>query len=210
MATETQKKPRTLGAGNVPDIGSADKPVLSPYGLPAYRNDGFWYFKGYSMSGSGEMTWARVTDPRSQEKYDALYPDKESITKAQAEAREFIKAQVTPKAEKPKAEVKEDRGRFEATKPSKTEAKAEPKPKFVLDKVAKQSDRALAIDRSLLAKQVVTVEDPRWLKHPNRFDVRGVDTPGSKRILPGVAYADRKAKRLSRKHHRGWKKVRFS
>lgn len=41
----------------------------------------------------------------------------------------------------------------------------------------KQSDRALAIDRSLLAKQVVSVGDPRWLKHPNRFDIRGVDTP---------------------------------
>jgi hypothetical protein len=74
----------------------------------------------------------------------------------------------------------------------------------------KQSDRAIAIDRSLLAKQVVSVEDSRWLKRPNRFDVRGIDTPGHGRIVPGVAYADRGKQRLSRKHHRGFKRIKFT
>jgi len=93
---------RTLGGGNVSDIGSEDKPVLSPYGLQAYRKDGFWYYRGYSMSGSGELgDWMRVTDPQSQGQYDALYTDKESIVKAQAEAEKRT-PEVKPKAEAPK------------------------------------------------------------------------------------------------------------
>jgi len=77
-------------------------------------------------------------------------------------------------------------------------------------KPVKQSDRALAIDRSLLARQVVTVDDPRWLKRPNRFDVRGVDTPGSGRIRAGVAYTDKGKKRMARKPHKGWRKIKFT
>ena len=71
---------RGLGGGDVPDIGSEDDPVKSQYGLPAYRKNGFWYIQGYSMSGSGERTWTRITDPRSQNEIDALYPE-ESISK---------------------------------------------------------------------------------------------------------------------------------
>ena len=76
-------------------------------------------------------------------------------------------------------------------------------------KPTKQSDRALAIDRSLLAKQVVSVDDPRWLKQPNRYDVRGIDTPGSGRV-GRTGYTDKGKQRMSRRHHRGWKKVKFA
>lgn len=65
--------------------------------------------------------------------------------------------------------------------------KAKPKPHkeigVLQSKPTKQSDRGVAIDRSLLAKQVVAVDDSRWLKRPNRFDVRGVDTPQRTRHL---------------------------
>jgi len=106
---------------------------------------------------------------------------------------------------------------YEAKVEAKPKPKPEPKPRKEIKALPprpsgiqiKQSDRALAIDRSLLAKQVVTVDNPRWLKHPNRLDVRGIDTPGRGRIVKGVAYADRGKQRLSRRHHRGWKKVRF-
>jgi len=74
-------KPRTLGSGDVPDIGSEVRPVISPSGLPAYRKDGFWYYQGYSMQGTGKLDrWMRVTDPRRQEEYDNMkiknYPKK--------------------------------------------------------------------------------------------------------------------------------------
>jgi hypothetical protein len=83
---------------------------------------------------------------------------------------------------------------------------AETKPRLPIDKVAKQSDRAMAIDRSLLAKRVVAVDDPRWLRHPNRFDVRGVDTPSRARRSKGV-YADKGQRRMSRKRHRNWRRI---
>lgn len=86
-------------------------------------------------------------------------------------------------------------------KPSREIGILKPKPAI------KQSYRGVAIDRSLLAKNVVQVNDTRWLKQPNRYDVRGIDTPGSRRIIPGVAYADKGGKRLSRKRHRGWKRL---
>lgn len=90
------------------------------------------------------------------------------------------------------------------TKPKKEIAALKAKPSV------KQSDRAIAIDRALLAKQVVPINDPRWLKRPNRFDVRGVDTPGSRKVVAGVAYADKGKKRLSRRHHRGFRKIKFT
>jgi hypothetical protein len=290
-----EPKQRTLGGGNVPDIGSIGNPVVSSYGLPAYRHDGFWYTEGWSMSGSGKLDWHRVTDPRFQTECDALYASSEDIAKGHtdakawlAEAKEKTKTWGNPKAPaKPEAKVEgtgkdieklptanlsgvgtgdkfvyvktkegwvkgevksypfgfkgknaqiqllegSRKGRYVAIDPiqeyakvkrfvgaqpeAAAEAKAKPEPKqhkeigILQTKPTKQSDRALAIDRSLLAKQVVSVDDPRWLKRPNRFDVRGVDTPGSHRIIPGVAYADRGKQRLSRKHHRGWKKVKF-
>jgi len=120
-----------------------------------------------------------------------------TLSELTEERQKRIKAQ-TEKAE-PKAEAK---------------PKEEPKPRkeitVLQTKPTKQSDRALAIDRSLLAKQVVSVEDPRWLKHPNRFDVRGIDTPGSRKIVAGVAYSDKKAKRLSRRKHRGFRRIKFA
>lgn len=99
---------------------------------------------------------------------------------------------------------------FEAgRKAEDTKAKAKAKPRKEIAalkaKPTKQSDRAIAIDRSLLAKQVVAVDDPRWLKRPNRFDVRGVDTPGSNHKLG--RYSDKRGARMSRRHHRGFRPV---
>jgi len=71
---------RGLGGGNVPDIGSETNPVTSPYGLPTYRKNGFWWTQGYSMTGSGERTWARLTDPKMQAEYDANYTEAKPTT----------------------------------------------------------------------------------------------------------------------------------
>jgi len=76
---------------------------------------------------------------------------------------------------------------------------------------AMRSSRALAIDNALLAKRVVTIDNADvWRKNPNRVDIRGIDTPGSGRIRAGVAYADKGQKRLARKHHKGWRKIKFT
>jgi len=40
-----------------------------------------------------------------------------------------------------------------------------------------RSGKAIIADVSKLAKTVVPKGDPRWLKHPGRFDIREVDTP---------------------------------
>jgi len=76
---------------------------------------------------------------------------------------------------------------------------------------AMRSSRAIAIDNALLAKRVVTIDNADvWRKNPNRVDIRGIDTPGSGRIRAGVAYADKGQKRLARKHHKGWRKIKFT
>lgn len=44
---------------------------------------------------------------------------------------------------------------------------------------SKRSSKAQQIDQALLAAEVVPVEQAeKWLKRPNRYDIRGVDTPG--------------------------------
>ena len=76
---------------------------------------------------------------------------------------------------------------------------------------SKRSSRAVAIDRSLLAVEVVPMSKAAtWAKNPNRVDIRGVDTPGRGRITPGVAYSDRKGSRLSRTKHKGFKKIKYT
>jgi len=96
---------------------------------------------------------------------------------------------------------------------ARVKAKPEPKPRKEIvalkAKPVKQSDRALAIDRSLLARQVVAVDDPRWLARPNRFDVRGIDTPGSGRVTSRTGFTDKGKTRMSRRHHRGWKRIKL-
>lgn len=42
---------------------------------------------------------------------------------------------------------------------------------------SQRSERARIADASKLAKVVVREGDKRWLKHPNRYDIRGIDTP---------------------------------
>lgn len=72
---------------------------------------------------------------------------------------------------------------------------------------AKRAPRAIAIDNSLLAKTVVSVSKVElWAKHPNRLDIRGIDTPSRSRQGKGV-YADKGQSRMSRKPHRNWKRI---
>jgi len=82
----------------------------------------------------------------------------------------------------------------------------------LIDKIqAKRSPRAVAIDNSLLAVKVVPMSKAGlWGKHPNRLDIRGVDTPKRGRIMAGVAYADKGQRRLSRRQHRGWKRIKYT
>lgn len=108
-----------------------------------------------------------------------------------------------------------DLQKTKASKPHKEITALKPKPRMGVPgrfkkPRTKQSNRAIAIDRALLAKQVVQVDDPRWLRHPNRFDVRGIDTPSSGRITSRTGFTDRGKTRMSRKHHRGWKRVKYA
>lgn len=107
---------------------------------------------------------------------------------------------------------KEDRGRFKAKKPTKEKLALQKTGMALIDKIqASRTPRAILIDNALLARQVVPIDSAqKWLKAPNRYDIQGVDTPSHGRIVAGVAYADKGKKRLSRKHHRGWKKIKFT
>jgi hypothetical protein len=80
----------------------------------------------------------------------------------------------------------------------------------LIDKVqSKRTPKAIAIDNSRLAIQVVPLSKAGlWGKHPNRLDIKGVDTP--RRVLPGIGYSDKRGRRLSRTHHRGFKKIKFA
>jgi len=49
-----------------------------------------------------------------------------------------------------------------------------------------------------------------WAKQPNRLDIRGVNPRGRSRVVPGVAYADRKQNRLSRIRHKGFKRIKYT
>jgi hypothetical protein len=82
----------------------------------------------------------------------------------------------------------------------------------LIDRIqAKRPARAVAIDRGLLAVEVVPMSKADiWGRHPNRLDIRGIDTPRRGRVVAGVAYADRAQRRLSRQHHRGWKRVTYT
>ena len=67
----------------------------------------------------------------------------------------------------------------------------------------------LEIKGTIQAQKVLPIEKAgRWGKAPHRFDIRGVDTPGRGRIQPGVGYADKGKKRLSRQKHKGFRKIK--
>ena len=80
----------------------------------------------------------------------------------------------------------------------------------LIEKVqAKRTSRALSQDEARLAQTVLPASQAaRWAKAPNRFDIRGVDTPGRGRIQPGVGYADKGKQRLSRQKHKGFRKIK--
>jgi len=147
------------------------------------------------------------------------YPDLQKLAKPEPKAETLeVKAKAMGLTESQLAQAKKEGVTTELglrrieknTRREQAKPKEEPKPHkeiaILQTKSIKQSDRALAIDRSLLAKQVVSVNDPRWLKHPNRLDVRGVDTPSRARPSRGV-YADKGQSRMSRKPHRNWKRI---
>ena len=76
---------------------------------------------------------------------------------------------------------------------------------------AKRTPRALIMDNALLAREVVPISRVEvWAKHPNRCDIRGVDTPDRGRIVPGVGFSDKGKRRMSRRQHKVWRKVRFT
>jgi hypothetical protein len=67
-----------------------------------------------------------------------------------------------------------------------------------------QHPRAVIIERSLKLGQLVPME-----KGKERLDIRGrIALP--ERILPGVAYSDKKGQRLSRARHRNWKRIKLA
>ena len=47
-----------------------------------------------------------------------------------------------------------------------------------------RSTHALAVDRAMRAKPAPDAET--WMKHPNRYDIPGVDTPKEPEIDPGL------------------------
>jgi len=103
-------------------------------------------------------------------------------------------------------------------------AKAKSKPERKAEKMLAEVARALiektqrgrkplaiAIDNAILASKVVPLSQASvWAKNPNRLDIRGIDTPGRGKIVTGVGYADKGAKRLSRKPRKGWRKVKLA
>jgi hypothetical protein len=111
---------------------------------------------------------------------------------------------------------------------TRTIARVEPKARDKSMRVAKQMAKdealklveriqsqrtpaALAMDNAILSQKVVPLEKAHvWAKAPNRYDIRGVDTPSRGRIVAGVGYADKGAKRIARKPRKGWKKVKFT
>jgi hypothetical protein len=171
---------RGLGSGDVPDIGNEDNPVKSQYGLPAYRKNGFWYIQGYSMSGSGDRVWQRITDPRSQNEIDALYPDDISIDAVQMG---LTSAQLVQAREEGvttaiglRRVAKNSRG---GTSLQSLESSRSP--------LSQSSDERQ--EHSL----IIEPDDPRistWKRDPGRMDVRGIDTPA------------RATKHTRRKHNR--------
>jgi len=73
--------------------------------------------------------------------------------------------------------------------------------------------QARATDKAFKAQRVLPVEQAhKWAKAPHRYDIKGVDTPCARErpLIPGIAYADKGAKRMARKPRKGWKKVKFT
>lgn len=83
--------------------------------------------------------------------------------------------------------------------------------KLIAKVQASRTPAAIAMDNAILANRVLPLSKANvWAKHPNRVDIRGVDTPVRGRIVAGVAYADKGKKRLSRKHHKGFRKIKLT
>ena len=193
---------RKLGS-EVPDIGSENKPVLSPYGLPAYRKDGFWYYRGYSMSGSGKLdNWMRVTDPRSQELYDKSYkPDsKEYDTStllinayidwqdnmAYLDSRGNYRLKVEDKPIAPwSGLVKKMYSDNEDFHNAGKSYKGRSSLLRYLENKNQERDR-LSRNRDENSSHNVTISHTdekvkRWLRNPGSMDVIGIDTPSRSR-----------------------------
>jgi len=77
---------------------------------------------------------------------------------------------------------------------------------------ANRTNMAIILDNSLQANRIIPISQAEvWAKNPNRMDIRGVDTPGSRSsIKRGRAYADKGKQRLSRVRHKGFKKIKLT
>ena len=117
----------------------------------------------------------------------------ETIAKAKAQHPELYDKAPTPKTEhpvQPQAETKVEALKVHEASPQLPEKQAGArKPRMVVEKPQQastyiiedtRSPRAIAIDRGIQAKDVVTRRNKegvsRWKSHPNQMDVRGVDT----------------------------------
>ena len=68
---------------------------------------------------------------------------------------------------------------------------------------SKRTATAIAVDKGITAGRVLTLKQVNvWAKHPNRLDLRGIDT-ANRRPRLGV-FTDRGGTRLTRVHHRGF------
>jgi hypothetical protein len=104
----------------------------------------------------------------------------------------------------------EPKARDKATRTAKQMAKDEAL-KLVEKIQSQRTPAALAMDNSILSQKVVPLHQAHvWAKAPNRYDIKGVDTPGRGRIVTGVGYADKGTKRMARKPRKGWKRVKFT
>jgi hypothetical protein len=93
------------------------------------------------------------------------------------------------------AKVKKPRIKAEKPKAVKPEPTAHKEPTtYVISLDDNRSPHAVAVDRGLLAKEVVTKRNrkgvARWRHKPNQMDVRGVDTPRASRQAHGPGIMD--------------------
>lgn len=140
----------------------------------------------------------------------------ESTLKALDKLKDTIKARTTKTTTGPLLK--------KLAKAPRVKATAKPKPatraKVMLAGVAqaliektqaKRSPRAIIIDNSILANRVLPLSKVEiWAKAPNRYDIRHVDTPGSGQVTSRTGFTDRGKTRLSRSHHRGWRKAKLA
>ena len=100
---------------------------------------------------------------------------------------------VPKKYETPTKQARKPRIKAEKPKAAKTTERKEPTT-YVVSLDDNRSPHAVAVDRGILAKDVVTKRNKagvsRWRHKPNQMDVRGVDTPRARKQAHGPGIMD--------------------